>query len=134
MRICFFLRQRFVFLGLFVFSDGRTHDFLGGAWAGSQPGKKKAPRARPEGFFPLWLPSRPLFFFGPFVFFWPDGRTLHGEGAFVFFLRLRFVFLGLFFFGRTDARFPGWGPDGKPTIKFTFPKGAGPSVRLVKIP
>ena len=68
---------------------------------------------------------------GPFSFLWAfvsfSGRRQacsverRGEGAFVFLKPWRFVFLGLFFFGGSEASFPGRGPDGKLTIKFTCP-------------
>ncbi len=69
---------------------------------------------------------RPFSFLRHLFFFWPVVRTIRGEEAFVFFLRTRFVFLGLFFFDRTYVRFPGWGPDGKLTIKFTCPNSPAP--------
>ena len=50
-----------------------------------------------EGFAGVRSPHAGPFFLEAFVFFWPVVRTIRGEGAFVFFLRTRFVFLGLFF-------------------------------------
>ena len=68
-----------------------------------------------EGFAGVRLPhAGPFLPGGHLFFFWPDGRTIRGEGAFVFFLRLRFVFLGLFFF-RTDGRTISWLGPGRQT-------------------
>ncbi len=41
-------------------------------------------------------------FWGAFVFFWPEASTLRGQGAFVFFVLGRFVFLDLFFFSEAS--------------------------------
>ena len=120
--ICFFSCVAACFSGPVFFSDGRTHDSLCGAWVGSLPGGKKAFRACPEGFFLLWLPSSPFFSLWHLFFFWPEAGQLRGDVVFVFFWPGRFVFPRLFFlFGGRQARFPGWGPDGKLIIKFTFP-------------
>ena len=55
-----------------------------------------------------------LFFLVAFVFFWPEGGTFHGEGAFVFFCASPVCFSGpVCFFGGREAHFPGRGLDGK---------------------
>ena len=111
------------FCACFLF---RTH-IRTPSWA--EPGRaaslggKKAPWARPESFFPLWLPSRPLFSLGH-LFFYLARRTHAPRRGGICCLRASTVcFPGHVFFGRTDARFPGRGPDGKLVIKFTFPFG-----------
>ena len=60
----------------------------------------------------------PFSFLWAFVFFWPEAGLLRGEawrGGICFFEAWAVCFSGpVFFFGGSEASFPGWGLDGKP--------------------
>ena len=115
MRICFFLASAVCFSGPVCFF-GRTDARFPGRSLGGQPawGEKSRFGLAQKAFSLSGCPAAFFFSLGHLFFFWPDGRTLHGEGAFVFFLRLWFVFLGLFFF-RTDGRTISWLGPGRQT-------------------
>ena len=105
------VRPRIVFLSLFFRrTDARFPErSLGGqpAWG------KKAPWARPEGLFPLWLPSRPLFVFGSFSFV---VRRTHAprRGGICFSRASTVCFSGPVSF-RTDGRTVSWPGPGRQT-------------------
>ena len=120
-----FLASAVCFSGPVFF--GRTDARFPGRSLGGQPAWRKKPSGLAQKAFPLWLPSCPDFSVGHLIF--QTRRTqAPWRGDICFFLASAVCFSGPVSFGRTDARFPGWGSDGKLTIEFTFPKreqGAG---------
>ena len=94
----FSLPLRFVLLGLLFFLRPAGKIPWAEPGEARRPGGKKLPAgAAPSGDNRDLPFAAPFSFWEAFVFFWPEAGKLRGEGAFVFFLPLGFVFLGLFF-------------------------------------
>ncbi len=113
----------------FFLKEGSTISWAEPGWEAGQ-GRKRLPPGPVEsddkGDSPFVVSFSLL---GAFVFFLAGGRDAPWRGGICFFFPPRFVFPGLFFSGGREGRFPGWGPDGKLTIKFTCPKGLKPKAK-----